>query len=147
MSRLSGFFPAGVVRGLIVGVCVWLIARIFFRFTGQWFLDEVPLTLLFGFAWMTVSSAIAVWFVVRWFCPSREVLWPFGIALVVPGLFGDAFITMLFGLIYPNIGGRLAAGYGSWMLWGYGVTMASLLLFGERAVKDRSTESGDAHAS
>jgi hypothetical protein len=127
-----------MIRGMIVGALVWLLARIFFRFTGQWFLDSEPFVLLFGFTWMTVSSALAVWFVVRWFCPSRDQLWPFGIGLVVPGLFGDAIITMFFGLIYPNIGGYMAAGYGSWMLWGYGVIMASLLLFGERAVKDHA---------
>lgn len=124
-----------MIRGMIVGGLVWIVARIFFRFTGQWFLDNEPYVLLFGFSWMTINSALAVWFVVRWFCPSREQLWPFGIGLVVPGLFGDSVITMFFGLVYPNIGGYLAAGYGSWMLWGYGVIMASLLLFGERAVK------------
>lgn len=145
MTRFfSRILPHGAFRGMIVGLAVWLFARIFLRFTGQWFLDEAVLTLAFGFAWMGINSALAVWFVLRWFCPARDQLWPFGIGLVVPGLFGDAFITMVFGLIYPNIGGNLAAGYGSWMLWGYGVIMASLILFGERAVRDKPVKSGEA---
>jgi hypothetical protein len=127
-----------MLRGMIVGFLLWLVARIFLRFTGQWFLDNEPFVLLFGFACMTAASLAAVWLAVHWFCPSREDLWRFGTGLFVPGLFGDSVITMFFGLIYPNIGGYLAAGYGSWVLWGYGVMTASLLLFGERWVRNNA---------
>ena len=131
-----------MARGLLVGFVVWLLVRIMFRFNGQWFLADDFATLVFGFCWMAVNSAIAVWFVVRWFCPSRAVLWPFGIGLVVPGLLGDAVITAMLGSVYPNIGADMAATYGAWMLMGYGVIMASLLAFGERAVRPEPENAG-----
>ena len=131
-----------MIRGLIVGFIVWLFARILFRFAGHWFLADDLATLVFGFCWMAVNSAIAVWFVVRWFCPSREVYWPFGVGLVVPGLFGDAVITLALGRVFPNIGAELGAAYGAWMLLGYGVIMASLLTFGQRAVKPEPVDGG-----
>ncbi len=131
-----------MARGLLVGFLVWFFVRILFRFTGHWLLADDWATLIFGFCWMAVNSAVAVWFVVRWFCPSRDLFWPFGVGLVVPGLFGDAAITMAIGSVYPNIGAAMGAAYGSWMLFGYGVIMASLLVFGERAVKPEPVDVG-----
>ena len=64
----------------------------------------------------------------------------FGVGLVVPGLFGDAVITLALGRVFPNIGTELGAAYGSWMLLGYGVIMASLLTFGQRAVKSEPVD-------
>ncbi|MBL6431163.1 MAG: DUF5367 family protein [Alphaproteobacteria bacterium] len=121
-------------RGLIVGIIGWLAASLVFRLFGNLFLvgPGLPyvLALIVG---GVLASAVAL-LAARLFCePGKSARFAAGV--VIPGLLGDAAATLAFAQVFPALPPAFDVLFAAMMLWGYGVILAVLILFGDKVVR------------
>ncbi|MCC2111986.1 MAG: DUF5367 family protein [Hyphomicrobiales bacterium] len=119
-------------RGLIIGILGWLAATIVFRLLGHLILVPGPglfATFLIG----GVAAAIVALLLVRVFCEAGKVA-RFAGGVVAPGLFGDATATLMFEDVFPATDPTMSTVFAAMMLWGYGIILSTILLFGDRLV-------------
>jgi hypothetical protein len=108
-----------------VGLIVWVLATLGFRFYGQLFFfpDDIALAILF------IVSAPVLWgFMVLYLgilnvLPANRAL--AAVAFVLPGLVLDALVTANFAVVFPNLDVSLDSRFGALMMWAY-----AWLLFG-----------------
>ena len=122
-------------RGLIVGIIGWLAATAIFRLAGHLFLVPGP-ALLPAFLFGGAAAALIAALLTRLVCePGKAARFAGGV--VAPGLFGDAAATLAFADVFPAIDPAMGTVFAAMMLWGYGVILATILLFGDRLVPAR----------
>lgn len=104
-------------RCLLTGFVIWLVATIVLRFTGQYLLYPRSVVAI---AMLLLVSFPLMAFVARRICAGAAVpreQWPAaGIFLVMPTLVLDAFSSIFFPMVYPNITEQAAGLFGGWML-------------------------------
>jgi hypothetical protein len=104
-------------RCFLTGFVIWLVATIVLRFTGQYILFP---TSLVAIAVLLFTSFPLMALVARRVCSDAAIPredWPAaGIFLVMPTLVLDAFSTVFFPIVYPNIPREAAGLFGGWML-------------------------------
>ncbi|MHC5653877.1 DUF5367 family protein [Stappia sp. ICDLI1TA098] len=121
-------------RGLFVGIAGWLAATVLFRLFGDMILPGpgpayVAAMIVGGVLAVAVALAAA-----RLFCePGKSARFAAGV--VIPGLFGDAATTLAFPDVFPAIPAARDALFAAMMLWGYGLILAGLILFGDKVVR------------
>ncbi len=119
-------------RGLIIGIVGWLADIALFRLIGHRLMaHDVFLTTYFVSGVLSVLAALVL---CRFVCEEGKVA-RFGAGLAVPGLIGGAAAVLSFSAVFPNITAERADEFAALMLWGYGLLLASVLLFGERVVR------------
>ena len=121
-------------RGLIVGIIGWLLATIGFRYFGQLIVTGPGAGFLVALVVLGLVAAAIALLAARLFCvPGKSARFAGGV--VLPGLLGDAAVTMAMPTVLPNIATQHAAQFAAMMLWGYGVILAALLLFGDKVTR------------
>jgi hypothetical protein len=102
-----------MLRCLIIGFVIWLVASVALRFGGQYLLH--PESLIAIAALLLVSfPAMAV--VARRICADAALPWPAaGVFLVMPSLVLDTFSSAFFPVVYPNIPQQAAGLFGGWI--------------------------------
>ncbi len=108
-----------------VGVVVWILATLGFRYYGQLFFttDDIRLAILFIVAAPGLWGLMVLYLGVLNVLPVNRAL--AAVAFVLPGLLLDAVVTANFALVFPNLDVSLDSRFGALMLWSY-----AWLLFG-----------------
>ncbi|SDU06066.1 DUF5367 family protein [Stappia sp. ES.058] len=121
-------------RGLFVGIVGWIAASLLFRLFGHLILVGPGLAyvvaLVVGGVAAGAISLLAAWLICE---PGKSARFAAGV--VIPGLLGDAAATLAFARVFPAIPSEYDVLFAAMMLWGYGVILAVLILFGEKVVK------------
>jgi hypothetical protein len=121
-------------RGLIVGILGWIGASIVFRLFGQYILVGPGLAYVVALVVGGVAASAVALLAARLFCePGKSARFAAGV--VMPGLLGDAAATLAFAQVFPAIPPEFDVLFAAMMLWGYGVILAVLMLFGDKVVR------------
>jgi len=119
-------------RGLILGILGWLGDIVLFRLIGHHVLaDDVFLAVYFANGVLCVPLAL----VLCWLFGEPGKAARFAAGLTIPGLIGGAAAVLAFPVFYPNIPADRADEYAAFMMFGYGIILATILLFGEKVVR------------
>ncbi|PLX39433.1 MAG: hypothetical protein C0606_02650 [Hyphomicrobiales bacterium] len=119
-------------RGLITGLVGWLLATILFRMIGAPVLSVGAY--FYTFAVGGLAVAILALVLCRLLCQPGKVA-RFGAGLVIPGLLGDAAAVLAFGSVFPTVSLERADEFGALMLWGYAIILATIVLLGDKVVR------------
>ncbi len=121
-------------RGLITGFLAWLAATILFRLGAPVLLSSDQATYAIVYLVGGPLAGVLALVLVRYICEPGKVA-RFAAGVAIPGLLLDSAAVLNFSLFYPNADPAMAASFGALMLWGYGLIVAAILLFGDRVVR------------
>ena len=119
-------------RGLIAGFALWLVTYLAFRLLGPFGFHSsltVLATFLAGGLFVALLGLLACWFACE---PGK--LARFAAAIAIPGLLLDSACVIAFSEAFPGIPVSFSAIFAACTLWGYGLLLSALLLFGQRLV-------------
>ncbi len=109
-----------------IGFGVWLAATIVFRLAGQHFflIDNTPVML--GLYGVTLIGILAIALgLFRWQQLDSNQRYQAALLLAMPGMFLDVLSVQYFETIFPNLELAANAPFGAWLLWAYGLVVAS----------------------
>jgi hypothetical protein len=121
-------------RGLIVGILGWLAASVLFRLFGHLVLVGPGVPYAVALVVGGISAGALALLLARLFCEPGKTA-RFAAGVVIPGLLGDAAVTMAFARVFPALPPEFDGLFAAMMLWGYGVILAVLILFGDKVVR------------
>ena len=109
----------------VVGLIVWVLATLGFRYYGQAFFypDDMVLAILFIVAAPGLWGFMVLYLGLLNVMPVNRAL--AAVAFVLPGLVMDALVTANFAVVFPNLDMSLDSRFGALMMWSY-----AWLLFG-----------------
>ena len=91
--------------------------------------DETTYAIMFV-AGGILAALVAAVFVYYGCEPGKSLR--FGMGLVIPGLILDSAVVLMFPTVFPYADPGMGGKFGALMLWGYGIILATILLFGPR---------------
>jgi Family of unknown function (DUF5367) len=126
-------------RVVILGLTIWLIATLALRFWGQHLFNPSSIP---SIAILLAGSAPLMFWLPRWIF-RRQAVPPAdralaAIALVAPGMLLDAFSTIWFPLVFPNIRPDAGALFGGWLLLCNVLVLVSAAFISTSAVNGQS---------
>jgi hypothetical protein len=103
----------------LVGLIVWVLATLGFRFYGHMFFypDDILLAVVFIVAAPLLWLFMVVYLGVLRVLPENRAL--AAISFILPGMLLDALVTANFAVVFPNLDVSLDAKFGALMLWSY----------------------------
>ena len=109
----------------IIGLILWFLATLAFRFYGQNFfgVGDIENAILFIVAAPLCWGFMVLYLGILRVLPQNRAL--AAISLVLPGMALDALVTANFSLVFPNLDPSLDGRFGALVLWAY-----AALLFG-----------------
>ena len=119
-------------RGLISGFALWLVSYLAFRLLGPLGVSSnlsALITFLAGGALIALLGLLAC----RLACEPGKLA-RFTAAIAIPGLLLDSACVIAFADTFPGIPLSFSAIFAACALWGYGLLLSALLLFGQRLV-------------
>lgn len=119
-------------RGLIAGIVGLILLTVIFRMTGGMLFARFSLLSLLAVS--GVISAVLSLILCRFVCQPGKMT-RFGAGLAIPGLLGGAAAVVAFATIFPEIPSDRADDFAAIVLWANGIILASVLLFGEKVVR------------
>lgn len=107
----------------LVGLVLWLLATLGFRFYGQAFFypDDIVYAILFIAVFPALWGFMVLYLSILRVLPENRALASIG--FVLPGLILDAIVTANFALVFPNLDAAMDTKFGALMMWSYGALL------------------------
>jgi hypothetical protein len=125
-----------IIRAAGIGIVLWLIATLIFRFAGQYFFTPDEIVRAIVFAAVIPASGLLTLAMLRWLREAPGDEGEAAIALAFPGMGLDAFVTYNFDRVFPNLDPTLDSAFGALMLVAYVTVIFTGLLTTRLAPKD-----------
>jgi len=125
-----------IVRAAGLGIVLWLIGTLAFRFAGQYFFtsDEIGRVILFA-ATVPVTGVLTL-AILRWLREAPGDEGEAAIALAFPGMALDAVAAYNFDRVFPNLDPTLDSTFGALMLTAYATVIFTGLMTTRLAPRD-----------